>query len=91
MRQLQISEGAWLAAALSTRACVHVAQGGLKQAADDAYEALALAARSNAQMAIPDILECFARAGTPCLQPSRSHSASRLRICDQATDRTRSV
>ena len=54
------SEGAWLAAALSTRACVHVAQGGLKQAADDAYEALALAARSNAQMAIPDILECLA-------------------------------
>ena len=54
------AKGWWLAAALALRARVNVAEGNLEQAESDAYEALAIAARVDGQLTIPDILECIA-------------------------------
>ena len=54
-------KGWWLSIALITRARVHLAAGNLlEQAESDAYEALAIAARVDGQLSIPDILECIA-------------------------------
>ena len=54
------AKGWWLAAALALRARVNVAEGNLEQAESDAYEALAITARVDGQLTIPDILECIA-------------------------------
>ena len=53
-------KGWWLSAALALRARVHAAEGNLEEAESDAYEALAIAAKVDAQVSIPDILECIA-------------------------------
>jgi predicted ATPase/DNA-binding CsgD family transcriptional regulator len=45
--------------ALTTRARVTIAQGEFDRAERDAHDALALAADINAQLGIPDILECL--------------------------------
>jgi predicted ATPase len=54
--------------ALITRARMHAAEGNLEQAESDAYEALAIAARVDGQLTIPEILECIA--GLACRRPS---------------------
>jgi predicted ATPase/class 3 adenylate cyclase/DNA-binding CsgD family transcriptional regulator len=52
--------GGWLAAALSARARVALAEGAPDQAERDAYDALARAAEVDAYLFIPDTLECLA-------------------------------
>jgi predicted ATPase/class 3 adenylate cyclase/DNA-binding CsgD family transcriptional regulator len=52
--------GANLAVALMTRTRVAIAQGEPEQAERDAQDALAIAASVQANLAIPDILECLA-------------------------------
>jgi DNA-binding CsgD family transcriptional regulator len=54
------AKGWWLASALAMRARVHAADGNLEQAESDAYEALAIAAKVDGQLTVPDILECLA-------------------------------
>ena len=49
-----------LATALTTRARVAIAQGEPAQAERDAYDALACAATTGSQLALPDIFECLA-------------------------------
>ena len=51
----------WLATALSTRACVRVAQREYEQAAADAYESLMIANESSTHLSTADTLECLAR------------------------------
>ena len=51
----------WLATALSTRACVRVAQGEYERAAADAYESLMIANESGTHLSTADTLECLAR------------------------------
>jgi predicted ATPase/class 3 adenylate cyclase/DNA-binding NarL/FixJ family response regulator len=55
------SNGSWLATALSTRACVRVAQRECEQAAVDAYEALMIANATDTHLSTSDTLECLAR------------------------------
>jgi len=55
-----VARGWWLSVALATRARLHVSQGNLEQAESDVYEALAIAARVDGLLSIPDILECVA-------------------------------
>ncbi len=50
----------YLSVALTTRARVAIAQTELDQAEHDARDALALAAQLDAQLLIPDVLECLA-------------------------------
>jgi DNA-binding CsgD family transcriptional regulator len=54
------TKGVWLSMALTARARVHIAERNLEQAAADAYDALAIAAGTGADLVIPDILECLA-------------------------------
>jgi DNA-binding CsgD family transcriptional regulator len=54
------SKGSWLSVALSTRACVRVAQGEYEQAAADAYESLNIANESSTHLSTADTLECLA-------------------------------
>jgi DNA-binding NarL/FixJ family response regulator len=58
---MSVSNGSWLAMALSMRARVRVAQGENDQSAQDGYEALAVANRTGAHLATADTLECLAR------------------------------
>jgi predicted ATPase/class 3 adenylate cyclase len=51
--------GWWLAVALTTRARVAIAEGGPERAECDAHDALARAADIEAQLVIPDLLECL--------------------------------
>ncbi len=51
----------WLSTALSTRACVLVAQREYEQAAADAYESLKIANESGTHLSTADTLECLAR------------------------------
>ena len=51
----------WLSTALSTRACVRVAQREYEQAAADAYESLMIANESGTHLSTADTLECLAR------------------------------
>ena len=51
----------WLSTALSTRACVRVAQREYDQAAVDAYESLMIANESGTHLSTADTLECLAR------------------------------
>jgi DNA-binding CsgD family transcriptional regulator len=53
--------GGYQAAARIVRAFVAIAQGEPDQAERDAYEALAVAARTQAYLRLPDTLECLAR------------------------------
>jgi DNA-binding CsgD family transcriptional regulator len=55
-----VVKGWWLSVALAARARLHVSQGNLEQAESDVYEALAIAARVDGLLSIPDILECVA-------------------------------
>jgi predicted ATPase/class 3 adenylate cyclase/DNA-binding CsgD family transcriptional regulator len=67
--------GAFKSDALSTRARVAIAQGEPVQAERDAHAALACAAEYQANLFIPDILECLAvLAG----EPDRDREAARL-------------
>jgi predicted ATPase/DNA-binding CsgD family transcriptional regulator len=54
------SWGGFLAAALMVRARVAIVAGERDRAEPDAYEALALTARTGAYLHLPDILECLA-------------------------------
>ena len=56
-----VSKSFWSATALSTRACVFVAQGENDQAALDAYESLMIANSTGAHLTTADTLECLAR------------------------------
>jgi predicted ATPase/class 3 adenylate cyclase/DNA-binding CsgD family transcriptional regulator len=58
---MSASKGSWLVIALSTRACVRVAQQETDEAALDAYEALIVANSTGAHLATADTLECLAR------------------------------
>ena len=51
----------WLSTALSTRACVRVAQREYELAAADAYESLMIANESGTHLSTADTLECLAR------------------------------
>jgi predicted ATPase/class 3 adenylate cyclase/DNA-binding CsgD family transcriptional regulator len=59
-KAVSAAKGWWLAAALDFRARVHSAEGNFESAESDAYEALAIAARVDGQLTIPEILECIA-------------------------------
>ena len=54
------TSGWHLSTALTTRACVAIAQGEPEQAQRDAHEALAIAASTRAYLGAPDTLECLA-------------------------------
>jgi predicted ATPase/class 3 adenylate cyclase/DNA-binding CsgD family transcriptional regulator len=58
---VSVSKGFWLATALSTRACVRVAQREYEQAAVDACEALMIANATGAHLSTADTLECLSR------------------------------
>jgi DNA-binding CsgD family transcriptional regulator len=68
-------KGCDLAAALSTRARVHIAADELKRAESDAHEALLIAAELHAYLVVPDILDCLAHLATEC---GAHHQAARL-------------
>jgi predicted ATPase/class 3 adenylate cyclase/DNA-binding CsgD family transcriptional regulator len=67
---------AWsLAASLTSRARVHIAQGELDAAERDAYDALDLAARIGGDLVVPFALDCLA---TAAAQSDNHLSAARL-------------
>jgi predicted ATPase/DNA-binding CsgD family transcriptional regulator len=72
-----------LATALTTRARVTIAQGEPGQAERDIYDALACAATTGSQLALPDILECLAglasHAGSHCQAARHFGAADTLR------------
>ncbi|WP_082973869.1 LuxR C-terminal-related transcriptional regulator [Mycobacterium sp. E740] len=51
--------GWWLSMALTTRARIHLFAGTVEVAEADAFEALAIAAKVEGRLLIPDILECI--------------------------------
>jgi predicted ATPase/DNA-binding CsgD family transcriptional regulator len=57
---VSLARGWFLAAALTTRAHVEIAQGELDRAERDAYDALAIAASGQGDLLVPGILECLA-------------------------------
>ena len=58
--QVSVTAGWHLARALTTRARVAIAKGEPDQAERDAHKALACAAKVQAHLAVPDVLECLA-------------------------------
>ena len=79
------AKGWWLAAALALRARVNAAEGNLEPAESDAYEALAIAARVDGQLTIPDILECIA--ALACHADSHREAARLFGAADAARRR----
>jgi DNA-binding CsgD family transcriptional regulator len=61
---ISVTKGCDLAAALATRARVHIAEGEVERGESDAHDALAVAARVRAHLVMPDILECLANLAT---------------------------
>jgi predicted ATPase/class 3 adenylate cyclase/DNA-binding CsgD family transcriptional regulator len=57
---VSMRSGVYLSSALSTRAAVNVAQGGLDEAETDARKSLSIAATVGGEVIVPDILECLA-------------------------------
>ncbi|QUR69778.1 LuxR family transcriptional regulator [Mycobacterium spongiae] len=57
---VQATEGSYLAAALSTRSRIAIAQWDVKQAERDAFDALAIASSNDSTLVVPDVLECLA-------------------------------
>jgi predicted ATPase/class 3 adenylate cyclase/DNA-binding CsgD family transcriptional regulator len=53
------TSGMFLSLALTVRARVHIAEGNHEQAANDAYDSLAIAAPMRAYLVGPDLLECL--------------------------------
>lgn len=68
--QVAVGAGWHLARALTTSARVALAKGEPEQAERDAHKALACAAKVQAHLAVPDVLECLAalaaEGGNPC-------------------------
>ena len=79
------SKGIWLSTALSTRACVRVAQGEYEQAAADAYEALMIANESGTHLSTADTLECLARMAFGADNPAEATSPTRSRGIDEGS------
>ena len=81
-----VSKDISLVAALTTRARVTIAQGEFEQAADDALEALDLAAESHAYVTVPDAFECLAHLAAAA---SNQREAARLfGMADAAREQT---
>ena len=57
---MSLARGWFLAAALTTRAHVEIAEGELDRAERDSYDALAIAASGQGDLLVPGILECLA-------------------------------
>jgi predicted ATPase/class 3 adenylate cyclase/DNA-binding CsgD family transcriptional regulator len=78
--------GWWQMAALTVRARVALAQGEPDQAERDAHDALAIAARTQGYVRVPDTLECLAR-----LAEDQHYAARLLGAVQAARERTGEV